>query len=327
MLPSLPTALITEILAAPPAFHDSGQQEACERLVDELSEEDQEVAAETSYAYWVASVSDKDCLSPDVRKRMVLKEALRHYVGEGQDYDKALISLQGAIDYRKEYKTNLFRTCLLDDFPYDNEEDAKLAAHYRQLIESDLPKQFIVIRGKDKEDHPIVLVSTRSTPDTDDEAYVMTRLHAVERVVAVAETVSRGKLEKVVTVLDFGDYKSGHSPPYNAIKQVVVLLQRKYPERLKRLIILDPPLWMRGLFFVIRPFLDPDTREKVFLVRGLDKKIEMFSGMIDKEQATSTLLPDGELTAPVDIQRYMHSVPFHCLYDDDGSQSQPTAQG
>ena len=74
-------------------------------LVNELSDEDQEVAARTSYAYWYAATTMhktvKDCLSPNIRRNMAMKEARRHLVGRGGDYDGALAGLQGSVDYRK----------------------------------------------------------------------------------------------------------------------------------------------------------------------------------------------------------------------------------
>jgi hypothetical protein len=75
-------------------------------MVEELGQEEQETAARTSYAYWIASSSDdkNDCPSDEIRIRMAMREARRHLVGEGGDEDKGLIALQYACSFRKVSK-------------------------------------------------------------------------------------------------------------------------------------------------------------------------------------------------------------------------------
>lgn len=75
-----------------------------QRLVDALSEEDLEVAARTSYAYWYASknITQNDyCLSPTIRNNMAMKEARRHLVGGKGDFHLALTTLQSSLEHRK----------------------------------------------------------------------------------------------------------------------------------------------------------------------------------------------------------------------------------
>ncbi len=74
-----------------------------QRLVDALSEEDREIAARTSYAYWYASIREPNerCLTPTIRNNMAKKEARRHLVGKGGDEDLARKTLQASLEYRK----------------------------------------------------------------------------------------------------------------------------------------------------------------------------------------------------------------------------------
>lgn len=70
-------------------------------MVNELTKEEQELAARTSYAYWVASeLKQAGCPSEDIRIRMAMREARRHLVGE-QYYDKGLVALRECCAYRK----------------------------------------------------------------------------------------------------------------------------------------------------------------------------------------------------------------------------------
>ena len=70
-------------------------------MVEELTEEEQEQAARTSYAYWaweqIAATGDKAC----VRLKMATKEACRHYRAQNGDYKSALEHLKATIHWRK----------------------------------------------------------------------------------------------------------------------------------------------------------------------------------------------------------------------------------
>ena len=78
-------------------------------MVEELTPEQQEVAARTSYAYWAASVSENRP-SEQIRIRMAMREARRHLVGEDADYNKALESLRNTCQFR-EVSIYSFRWC------------------------------------------------------------------------------------------------------------------------------------------------------------------------------------------------------------------------
>lgn len=70
-------------------------------MVNELTKEEQEIAARTSYAYWVASESKHaGCPSDDIRVKMAMREARRHLVGE-RCFDKGLAALRASCEFRK----------------------------------------------------------------------------------------------------------------------------------------------------------------------------------------------------------------------------------
>ena len=93
--------LVAEILEFPGDFRDQAEKTLCQRMVEELTEEEQEIAACTSYAYWVASISHSDCPSADTRKRMAMKEARRHLIAEKGVYKVALDRLRETLRFRK----------------------------------------------------------------------------------------------------------------------------------------------------------------------------------------------------------------------------------
>jgi hypothetical protein len=63
-----------------------------------LSEEDFEIAAQSSYAYWLASLSDQPP-TQEQRLRMATREARRFLFGNA--YEKAIDEFHQSIKYRK----------------------------------------------------------------------------------------------------------------------------------------------------------------------------------------------------------------------------------
>jgi hypothetical protein len=83
-------------------------------VVEELSNEEQQIAAYTSYAYWAYEIiiknnnknhnnnnDDNDASQfNDLRIRMAMREAKRHYIGQNNNYHIALERLKSTIQWR-----------------------------------------------------------------------------------------------------------------------------------------------------------------------------------------------------------------------------------
>jgi hypothetical protein len=174
----------------------------------------------------------------------------------------------------------------------------------------------MVVRGHDKKSRAIFFKGCRTESKTNEKAYTLAQIYLAERTIASTELLSKGKEEKFVLVFDFGAYDSAHSPPFSALKSTVTLVQLLYPDRLKKLYILDPPFWMRSVYAMLKIFIAADTREKVNLVSGNEQKERLLSEYIDPQQAMPLMLSDGQLTSEIDIDHFLNRVPFHLLYDD-----------
>lgn len=78
----------------------------CERMVNELTQDEQETAARTSYTYWLATLSQEHP-SLEIRKRAAKKEARRHLVGERGNFDSVMARLRETCKFRKVRKTRM----------------------------------------------------------------------------------------------------------------------------------------------------------------------------------------------------------------------------
>lgn len=210
---------------------------------------------------------------------------------------------------------DLVRACFLDDVEYDSEKDQQLAAKIKAWIEDDIEKQICFVRGRDKEGQAILSIMARTDCSTDSEAFLYLILFVMERAIATTEQSSVGNLEKIMVVLDFGSFKASVAPSLADAKAVLMILQHNYPERLRRLVILDPPLWLRTVYGLVSPFLDPLTKQKFIVCSGQTRKQAILSEYVESNQAMPFMIPDGKLTEKVDISRYLKNVPFQQGYD------------
>jgi hypothetical protein len=95
----LPLELVQRILTHP--WQDETHIAVCETLIAELTEEELEVAARTSYMYWVATTAYPTIVTPEIRQKSAMKEARRHFVSEDFEYNKALLSLRQTFEFQK----------------------------------------------------------------------------------------------------------------------------------------------------------------------------------------------------------------------------------
>ena len=203
----------------------------------------------------------------------------------------------------------------------DDDDDIKTINKYRYQLENDLKRQIVVVRGHDKFYHAIGMKFPRNCPmdSSDEEAideYRTAQIYVTEKSLAVTEILTKGIEEKVIGAIDFADYSSSNAPPTSVMTNINSMLQTNYPERAYRLILCDPPFWIRAILLVFKVFLAPQTQEKIVSVYGPDNKQEVIGELIDTDQAMEFLLPGGQLSNSIDTTKILNQ-PFHFLYDAD----------
>lgn len=70
-------------------------------------------------------------------------------------------------------------------------------------------------------------------------------------------------LEKVTLLIDYEGFSFRNMPPLSTSRYTLDILQKYYPERMHRAYILNPPAVFRTFWTIIRPFIDPVTKEKI----------------------------------------------------------------
>lgn len=208
-----------------------------------------------------------------------------------------------------------------------------------RLIEHDLMKQTMAIRGLDKQNRPIILRFPRQRPWNDtssqeeEDSFQWAQLYMAERAIAAAEIRSRSHSELLTVFFDFGSYDSKNAPPVSVMIRTVTVLQANYPERLGKALIMDVPFWINAVISVVQPFLSAKTREKL-VVLGSSSLVPAslwrpFSSsddsastrdaalreLVDADQAMPRFRDDGHLKSDIDIAHFLRDIPFYELYD------------
>jgi hypothetical protein len=78
-----------------------------------------------------------------------------------------------------------------------------------------------------------------------------------------------------VIIFDMGGWAFWHAQYLSYIKRLVDIAQNQYPDRMRKVLLINAPLMFRGVWSVIKPWLDPVTAAKVFFASDEAGKLEL----------------------------------------------------
>lgn len=200
----------------------------------------------------------------------------------------------------------LFRTIFDSDATLTDEEES-----LKQAVTNDMGKQMQILRGQDKDGRAVVIKVSRTHGGTTEYDYVTQQLFVAEKSAAVTEFVSKGHQDTVCAIFSMQNQNSSYTPSLAWQLSVIKLLQQIAPGRMGRVLILEASFMIRQIFNAIRPFLSVSLKESTFLVAGKAREAKLKETLDDYEILTK----DGELTKPVDVNKYLNETPFYCPYE------------
>mmetsp|Transcript_4493 Transcript_4493/g.11584 ORF Transcript_4493/g.11584 Transcript_4493/m.11584 type:complete len:328 (+) Transcript_4493:46-1029(+) len=311
-----------EILNEPVLFGDLKDDEGtCKLLLLEFKETEIEELANVSYAYWIINSKATDKVPPNARQTSALKEIRRHYIGEGRNYKRALSSIREALQYRREYRFDIIRSCFYDsqhhkDNDIEEDEDVKLAKTYSDFIIDDLRRQPMIVCGFDDNDRSIVYKPPRKSSDRDnpdaEKAFLLTQIYTAERAIATSDFRTKGKEDRHTVIFDFKDYDQNNTPGSSATITMVKVLQRCYPERLGVLIIASPSFWVKAAVSIVRVFLVKQIAERIRLPANQSAVNEEYKKILSGNAKLKDALEKGEISS-FSLTNYTEH-PFYSLF-------------
>lgn len=133
-------------------------------------------------------------------------------------------------------------------------------------------------------------------------------VYCLERTIAVTENKSNG-LEKINLMIDFDGFRIRDAPPMSTTKWTIHILQDYYPERLYKGYVLNAGVVFRTFWGLVRPFLDPVTKEKVVMCHGEKQTQKVVGARWNLNHVEKCSGGDGSVR-PWDCNAYFTEFPF-----------------
>lgn len=122
--------------------------------------------------------------------------------------------------------------------------------------------------GSDKLGRPVMFIKPSYNPNTV-EYRLKSLIYSLEECIESMDA-SKG-VEKICLIADFeteSKLQKKSADQTTVAKNFINFLQNHYPERLGVCFALNPPWYMRLLYSLVSPFMDPVTKKKIHFVNG-----------------------------------------------------------
>lgn len=181
-----------------------------------------------------------------------------------------------------------------DEFAAEDRELKEMYEYHREGLGQEISEGKLFILGRTKGGHPLYVVRThKSTSGFRAEWYMKYNIYALERAIAIAEQETDGEVENVCVVFDFGQYSAKLRPPLGLSKELQFCLRDHYPERVEYVVLIDTPFIFRAFWTLVKPFIDPNTKNKIVFVTGEKEKKDVVGNIVAAENAMPFMLPGG----------------------------------
>jgi hypothetical protein len=222
---------------------------------------------------------------------------------------KAIESMQYTLKWRQEFGVDAIVRCLGGT----EAGDAELATILQK--ENDTSK--IYSRGYDVEGRALMYMRP-AREQTNNEANNMRHLvWNLEKAIACtrAKSAAMGKeVTKINLLIDYDGFRLRDSPPMSTAKLTLEILQKHYPECLFHAYVMNPPFIFRAFWTLIKPFVDPVTKEKIIFCSG-KAGIEKLTSAVERVDKLELCAGGTGEVRDVDSKEYMH-LPFPTTFDE-----------
>jgi hypothetical protein len=181
---------------------------------------------------------------------------------------------------------------------------------FKSILQYESSTGKIYVRNHDNQGRAIMYMRPQRENSVSAENNIINLVYHIERAISCTK---KSGLEKIVMILDFDGYKLRHAPPMSTTKATIHVLEKCYPERLGRAYICNAPLVFRTFWNIVRPFLDPVTKDKVVFCSGKAGMQELKDNF-DETKLENCAFGTNDLKE-FDHEEYLAD-PFHRTFDD-----------
>jgi hypothetical protein len=192
----------------------------------------------------------------------------------------------------------------------DEKEGGEMAAILRK--ESETGK--IYTRGYDKEGRAMMYMRPGRENTMNETNNMRHLVFHIEKAVACSQKNGHGK---ICLVIDYDGFTLSKAPPMSTTRKTLDILQCHYCERMFRAYVCNPPFYFTSFWAVIKPFVDPITKQKVCFCSGKKGMMQIVDDMGGPDRAKHLEQCAGGVD---DIRRYDYDeylrLPFHMAFDE-----------
>jgi hypothetical protein len=149
---------------------------------------------------------------------------------------------------------------------------------YAAILREENETGKIYVRGYDKDGRAMMYMRPGRENTMDEDNNMRHLVFQLEKAVACSTKNGHGK---ICLVIDYDGFAISKTPPMSASKRTLNILQDHFCERMYRAYICNPPFVFRSFYAMIKPFVDPVTKQKVCWCvgkKGLDQVVEDVGG-------------------------------------------------
>jgi len=273
---------------------DRSNEEDVQDMVKHLSEDEMEIAANSSYEYFT------DPLKQD-RMMYVNQMAARYLDASRNDKTRALERMKDTIKFRQEKHIDKLRVAINDPL-----------SDYHTDLKKSLSSRYAYVQGYDREGRSTFFFVPRRVNNHQD-LHVYGLIWTMERAIACSQAQDK----TINAVVDFSGFSAMHHAPPMAFGQTLMtMLRNHYVGYINRIFLIDAPSAFLCLWAIFKPFAGRKTREKIVFVSSNRQKEVIVRKWYNPNQATSWMLPSGTMNRALDLEEYLHETPFDRAFDD-----------
>ena len=271
------------------------EKKQLEYILGELTAEELELAARSSYTYSKSPQTQKS-LQHKYAQHFALK-----FLRSKKDATKALDKLKATLQFRKEKDINGLRLA------FDDPESP-----YREPLKKQLESKMLKVQGYDKDGRSTYIFTPRNCQSHDDEWTIKEHIYTLERAIACSTAADK----TVNVVVDFNGFSAlRHAPPTSIGMEFMQTLRNHYAGSVHEIFLVDAPMAFNALWNIFKPLIGSQTRGKIHFVKG-QRKHNKLSQWYDRSQAADWMLPGGTKNRELDVEEYLFRIPFNESFDE-----------
>lgn len=283
---------VATTVAPPPLSFDNGcfrsigrkRSTTCvkiEYILSQLSEDELETAARSSYEYVRTAQHHRRIHYAEDLVRIILES-------KNGDAERALAKIQTTLEFRDKHG--------MDDLIQAFDNPHKIATETAKRLKKQLSTNKFYVRGFDKEGRATLYFIVRNVVDHDLES----ALYSIERAIASTKSID-GTINCVV---DFSEFNLGNAPPLEIGKEFLTTLRTMYAGQIHKIFLVNTPFSFHFLWKIFSPFVGTQTRDKISMASP--------SNLYDADELPSWL--GGTSNRPFDIDEYLYRLPFDAAF-------------